>query len=453
MTEILFTLDIGNIPQGKVAVNKSDGEEMGLEEKNLCLITFPTTMKEVVAEVSLDPYVEQGHFIVNKDLAFQLEIEEGFECSLGKFDKPAKELAGVTLRLDSIGSRPIDISRYITDEKSKIIDFMKGKLVRKGSTMVMHDLGIAVEVYDTDPKLEPDDIAKFEDIEHIKISQKYTSTFNGILLIDASSSMVSTEENDMMDPMTNEEFLQNISRVDESIKKYIDTYIREKKKIRRFDSAVLAALAFLNTKVAKGRGEKISIILYSDEARPINLVIDGEKKPWISAAGGETLGRANVSEILTTELINKAFSLDSAQTNIEQALMKARKIADAMEESELDDESTPKDIHDKPITNPTMIILLTDGRRTVGRAPVTVVKELFSERPKTILHTIGLGDGVEEEELIEMARLCHGKYFNTTNAQALLKFYDKEATDFSSGKGKGEFDAIFDRLKSLKGPA
>lgn len=450
MTEDMFVLKIGEIPQGKVAINPTDCEGIGLDDKNLCQITFPTTMQEVVAEVIKESSVEIGHFVVNKDLAFQLEIEEGFECTLNKFNKPIKNIDGVTLRIDTLGSKPMDIGRYITDEKDKVIEFMKGKLIRKGSTLISQDMGVTVEVYDTVPKLSPDEIAIFEDVENVKISQKYTSTFNGILLIDASSSMVSEEEDDMMDPMTNEEFLQNISRVDESIKRYIDTYIREKNKIRRFDSAILAALAFLNTKVAKGRGEKISIVLYSDDATPINLVIDGEKRPWISAAGGELMGRSNVSEILTTELINRALSLDSAQTDIEKALVCAKEIADAMEEHEKNDGKTPKDIHGKPISNPTMIILLTDGRRTVGRAPVTVVKELFANRPKTILHTIGLGGGVAEDELFEIARLCHGKYFNTTNAQALLKFYDKEATDFASIKGKSEFDAIFDRLKSLK---
>jgi hypothetical protein len=438
-----FTLEIRDVRSGIIHLNPADLSAIGAGEKMACRVIDPMTMRETVVLAKADDTVPEGTFASNRELTFQLGIEDGFNCFIDKFDKRPTTLQSVVLRIDSLADKEVDFAKYMTEDRELVLKALEGKVMRKNMPLPITDLGISVEISASSPELGLDEFAIFEGVNEIKITQKYGNYFNGILLIDASDSMLSEKPENMMNTIKNEEFLRQLREIGGNVGQFIDERIKDRAKIRRFDAAILAILGFFRVKVAKGRGEKIAIILYSTKAETVPVKGDNGDMLWISGGTeGEEMQRR-----LITSIMERVKNMGSAQTNLEAAMREAHRVAELMLATEIQDKNRPIDINGKPIPNPLVVMLLTDGKRTVGGAPVPIVKELFSSRERAILHTIGLGDDVEESELREIARLCRGRYRRTSDAQELFMFYDKEASDFSSIKSRS---AIEDLLYSTK---
>jgi hypothetical protein len=411
---------------------------------NVCRIIDPITMRESIAIAHIDANISKGSVASSRDLTFQLGIDDGFNCYVDIIKKDPVKLERIVLIIDSIGDSSIDLARFLSDDRDEIINNLTGKLIRKSTPFPLPDLGIVVEVSDSSPELEADDFSIFKDINDIRITQKFGSYFNGILLIDASDSMLSEKPDKTMTTIKNEEFLKQLCEIGDEVEKFINERISGRKTIRRFDAALLAILGFFRVKVAKGSGEKISIILYSEKAEAVKIKNDsGEMSSWIS---GGTDSEKN-QRLLMSAIMSDVGRMESGQTNLDAALREAKRIADLMSEEESKDLSRAKDAEGNPIQNPLVIMLLTDGKRTVGGAPVPIARDLFKNRKKTILHTIALGDDVEEEELKEIANICRGKYHITNDAQELFMFYDKEASDFSTIKSRSVLDELLHGTK------
>ncbi len=438
----LLQMKKGNVEEGYIKVNDETLEKLGLDEEDLCKVTFQITMKTALVNIITGDDVGIGDFISNEELSFHFGIEEGFECEIDRYDESLKELDSVLLKVDSLGDKDIDVNTYITGDKGKLIDRLLGRYVNKNSKIPLYDLGVYVEVESIDPHLSSDQYGVFDESIDVQLSKKYKNFFNGILLVDCSKSMSSTDKENMMKPLENDAFLENLSS-NKEVKEYIGKKVREKDWITKLDAAILAILAFLSAKVSRGRGEDISIILWSEEAIPLNFVIGGKKKSWIST--GEIGEKDTMAEIIASQLLNDAERIKSRQTNMEKAIKKAKDVWKGIVEEEEEEHGE---------SYPTMIIFLTDGKRTVGRSPIGVVKDEIAPLDKTVLHTIGLGKDVEEEELIAMAKSCGGKYFNTRDVKELIEFYDEEASKFTSTKiqEKKEIDMtkVYERLNSMR---
>lgn len=440
----LLKMKIGEVERGYIQLNESTFKKFDVGEDVPFKIVFPTTMQTALTMLKTQDDIEKDEFVCNEELSFHFGIDEGFECRVEPYEEDLKRLDNISLNLESLGDKDVDVNSYITNKRDDIIERLKGRFVNQNTKIPFFDLGIYVEIESVDPPLSSEEFGVFEDHVDVQLSKKYKNYFNGILLVDSSKSMSSTEKENMMKPLKNDAFLENLSSNDD-IKKYIKERIQEKERITKLDAAILAILAFLSAKVSRGRGEEISVILWSEEAIPLNLVISGQKKSWIST--GDIGEKDTMAEIIASELLNEVEKIQSKQTNMEKAIKKAREIRDGIvQEKEKKDEEP----------YPTMIIFLTDGKRTVGRSPIGVVKKEISPLDKTVLHTIGLGKDVEEQELIAMAKACGGKYFNTRDVKELIKFYDEEASKFTSTTVKNGEDEkkdvkeVFDRLSKMK---
>ncbi len=443
----LLQMKKGDIEEGYIKVDQETLDKLNLEQEGHIKVTFPTTMKTALLRVKVDNEVESGKFICAEGLSFHFGIEEGFECELDSYEEKPEDLNSISLKIDTLGDKEADVDSYITGEKDKITERLRGRYLNQNSKFPLPNLGVYVEVESIEPSLSSEKFGIFKEDVNVQLSKKYKSFFNGILLVDSSKSMSSTEKENMMKPLENDAFLENLSS-NEEVKEYIREKIHEKERITKLDAALLAILAFLSAKVSRGRGEEISIILWSEEAIPLNFVVEGEKKSWIS--GGEIGEKGTMVEIIASELLNEAKMIESKQTNMEKAIKKAREIRDGIVKEEKEEQGE---------AYPTMIIFLTDGKRTVGRSPIGVVKEEIAPLDKTVLHSIGLGKDVEEQELIAMAKTCGGKYFNTRDVKELIEFYDEEANQFTSTKVQEEEEKdkeknvkeIFENLSKMKG--
>lgn len=443
MSELL-KMNKGDVEKGYIMVDEEVLEKLEIDEGEPLKVTFPTTMETALVK-SKSGDVETESFVCNEALAFHFGIDEGFECMVEPFEGKLQKLESVSFQIESMGDEDVDVDSYVTGKKDIIVERLEGRYINKNSKIPFFDLGVYVEVESIEPSLTSEEFAEFEEYVTLQLSRKYQSYFNGILLVDASRSMSSTEKEDMMQHLKNDAFLENLSS-NEDVKEYIGDKIQEEKRITKLDAALLAILAFLSAKVSRGRGEEISIILWSEEAIPLNFVIGGKKKSWIS--GREVGEKGSMAEIIASELLDEAERIKSKQTDMEEAIKKAREIRDGIVQEEKEKEGE---------AYPSMIIFLTDGKRTVGRSPIGVVKEEIAPLDKTVLHTIGLGNDVEERELIEMAKACGGKYFNTKDVKELIEFYDEEASQFTSTDLKEDEDEedevkeVFDRLSGMKG--
>lgn len=440
----LLRLQKDEVESGHIKVNEERIDNLGLDEEDLCKVTFPTTMSTALVRIEIDNDVDPEDFLCNEKLAFHFGIEEGFECEIEAYEKEIKELDSLSLKMDTLGDKDVDVNSYITGEKDKVTERLNGHHVNKNSKIPLSDLGIYIEVESTEPSLASDEFAEFKEDIHVQMSKKYKNYFNGILLVDSSKSMASERKEDMMKPLENDAFLEDLSS-NERVKDYISRKIKEEERITKLDAAILAILAFLSAKVSRGRGEGISVILWSEDAIPLNFVIEGEKKIWVSS--GEIEDKDSLAELIASELLAEAEKVKSGQTNMEKAIKEAGKIRDGIVEEQEEELGN---------AYPTMVIFLTDGKRTAGRSPVSVVKNEIAPLDKTVLHTIGLGDDVDEDGMISMAKATGGKYFNTRDVKDLIQFYDTEASEFTSTKIQEEQEDkdmgdVFDKLSDLKG--
>ncbi|MEW5760519.1 MAG: vWA domain-containing protein [Candidatus Thermoplasmatota archaeon] len=426
MAQKKLTLRYQDVAGNKIALNPKDAEELGLDVGDICKIIDETYLELGAAKTVVDQKLKQGFFATDEALADSLTIEEGFDYILEKymgiFDLPLEKL---TVEITDIGTAK-DVGRTVTTEHSEVEQFLRGRVVHKGLKLRWKEKGIIMEIKETTPDIKSGEYIIFGDVARIELYAAGTP-FNGILLIDMSASMKERDMpvNERVLPM-----LTSLHNMAENAMPEVRDYIIELEKaktIRRLDSAAVSAMLYLAEKVARGQGEKTAIITYSDDAKPLTYRIKGEEVPWYDIArGGIKEEREEAAIVIGDALFMRMEQAESKNTNMESALLKAKEIADQMEGIEIKQQDGK--------TNPIMIILLTDGEYTMGKSPVSVVQRYFANRPKTIIHTIGIGEDADEAVLRRCAEVGKGEYCKAKDLERLLEFYSKHAKRFGTSK-------------------
>ena len=57
-------------------------------------------------------------------------------------------------------------------------------------------------------------------------------------------------------------------------------------------------------------------------------------------------------------------------------------------------------------------------------------KEHFQDMPKVVVHTVGIGNEVDDDVLARIAELGKGEYYHATDLARLLQFYSSLARKF-----------------------
>jgi Ca-activated chloride channel homolog len=90
---------------------------------------------------------------------------------------------------------------------------------------------------------------------------------------------------------------------------------------------------------------------------------------------------------------------------------------------------------------PAAIVLLSDGRSTVGQNPLTVADR--ARKLRIPVYTVALGSSPGMSTLQEIARVTRGRFYQASDASRLSEIYRSLGTRFSTKKEKQEVTAGF----------
>lgn len=283
------------------------------------------------------------------------------------------------------------------------IESIKGWLgnyvIFKGIKLRWKAANTACQLLDCVPSLEGDVFATITPNTTLTLKPVGLITFNAILVIDISRSMMARDVE-----------VTNIAPAIEGIKaamesKEIQQFMKNFKDgvaVPRRMSAAFAAILFLSEKVGRGFGEKVSIIRFADDAQILNF--DG--RPFMDSASG----KKGILEEAAKKIVDQIGQAYGQATNMGIAMLKAQEVLSQFSADQ-----------------PTMIVILTDGVPTDGNDFFTSIQE-FSKNPNVVLYIIGLGNP-DDEAMKRAAAMCGGEYFKPKDSGELLVWYSKRARD------------------------
>ena len=281
--------------------------------------------------------------------------------------------------------------------------WLSNYIIYKGIKLRWKTANTALEALNTVPDLSGDVLAAVTQTTTITLKPTGLVTFNAILIIDISRSMMARDVD-----------VKNIGPALEGIKaamhdKEIQEFLAKFKPgtaVPRRMAAAFAAVLFLSEKVGRGFGEKVSIIRFADEAQVLPMT---GGKMWMDSSSGEK-GELEACARRIVQDIGNAYG---QATNMGPAMLKAQELLMAFSSINSD--------------QPTMVVLLTDGVPTDGEAFLQSV-HMLSQNKNVVMYIIGLGNP-DDEGMKRAASMCGGEYFKPDDSGALLTWYSKRARD------------------------
>jgi uncharacterized protein YegL len=232
--------------------------------------------------------------------------------------------------------------------------------------------------------------------------------FNGVLLIDLSRSMNEKDmgvrnirnaidyiSSEMRDPQT-QEFL---------------SHFRDGQKVERWRGAVLSALMYLVAKIARGKGEKISVILFSDEA---HYLVFNNQVAFDATSGGSIAPFAQA-------LINGVNSFHRNATFMGEAVSVALEVIRATQDTK----------------KMKMVVLLTDGLPNDPDVLREVVRTKVAPRFDIVLFVAGIGEDLSDDLMRDVSTSCGGEYLPVQDLDELVKWYSELARKLTVRGRKG----------------
>lgn len=401
------TLEIESKPEmgGFLEINHRNAMSLEVNERDILAFEDDLTGAFGAGKVRFNPDVPDNKVIIDQEL-----IEaSGIGSNEVELKKNVRQI--IPLQSLELGVSPItgeNIWEIISQARSNI-DIIKqwlaNYIIFKGIKLRWKRANTAIEVLNTVPDLTGDVLASVTPTTTIELKPTGLVTFNAILIIDISRSMMARDVE-----------VTNIGPALEGIKaamqdKEIQEFLAKFKpgiNVPRRMSAAFAAVLFLSEKVGRGFGEKVSIIRFADEAQI--LPMPGGKL-WMDSSSGQK----GELEACARTIVDQIANAYGQSTNMGQAMEKAQYLLDIF-------------TADNP-EQPTMIVLLTDGAPTDGRAFMESIKKI-STNQNVVLYIIGLGNP-SDEEMKKAAALCAGEYFKPEDSGELLVWYSKRARDLS----------------------
>ncbi|MCP4761936.1 MAG: VWA domain-containing protein, partial [archaeon] len=441
-------ITVENVPIGEIQIGVETIEDTNLKSEKIVVYSTepPITHQDVLAlEVVSQPGLS-GHIMVNPRNAATLQVKGGdilaFEDSLtgamgaAKFkikeDLPNNEVIidAELLEASGIGSMDVDLKKNMRQviplqsielgispirgeniweiismarqNIESIKTWLSSYIIYKGIKLRWDTANIAVEVLNTTPDLMGDVFATLTPNTALTLKPTGLVTFNAILIIDISRSMMArdVEVKDVGPALEGIKAAMGAKEIHEFLAKFKPGIL-----VPRRYSAAFAAILFLSEKVGRGFGEKVSIIRFADEAQP--LLFGG--KPFMDSSSGEKGILENAAKLIVDQIGNAY----GQATNMGQAMLKAQELLYSFgaEANEM----------------PTMIVLLTDGVPTDGNQFFQAIQE-FAKNPNIVMYIIGLGNP-DDEQMKKAAALCGGEYFKPKDSGELLIWYSKRARD------------------------
>ncbi len=401
------TLEIESKPEmgGFIEINHRNAMSLEVKERDILAFEDDLTGAFGAGKVRFNPDVPDNKVIVDQELIEASGIGSD-EVELKKNIRQIIPLQSLELGVSPITGENIwEIISQARNNMDIIKQWLANYIIFKGIKLRWKRANTAIEVLNTVPDLTGDVLASITPTTTIELKPTGLVTFNAILIIDISRSMMARDVE-----------VTNIGPALEGIKaamqdREIQEFLAKFKpgvNVPRRMSAAFAAVLFLSEKVGRGFGEKVSIIRFADEAQI--LPMPGGKL-WMDSSSGQK----GELEACARTIVDQIANAYGQSTNMGQAMEKAQQLVDMF-------------TADNP-EQPTMIVLLTDGAPTDGNAFMESIKKL-STNQNVVLYIIGLGNP-NDDEMKKAAALCAGEYFKPEDSGELLVWYSKRARDLS----------------------
>jgi len=386
----------------KVTISKRNSLSLEVEEGDI--VTF---------EDELIGAWGAGYIVVSETLPDNIiEIEdEIFEATgIGSQEVVVRrnDKAVIPLQSLELGISPIsgeDMWNTITmvrNNQENMKAWLSQFLIFKGLKLRWREANAAINILSSVPELKGEVIAAPKMTSSLNLKAEGLITFNAILVIDISASMLAPD----MPCINVAPAIEGIKAAmdNEIVKKFLAQF-REGRNMPRRLGAAFAALLFLAEKVGRGFGEKVSVIRFADAAEILDF--DG---PYFDSASG----KHGILEQAAIEIVEKIGKYKGLATNMGDAMLRAREVLDVYE-------SIDKD-------KPCMLVLLTDGYPTDENKFIQVINQFFVGNPNVVTYIVGIGM-TNVKLMSDMAVRCGGEFFQPKDMGELLIWYSKRARD------------------------
>ncbi|TFF86141.1 MAG: VWA domain-containing protein, partial [Promethearchaeota archaeon] len=427
-SDILSTQVIVFNPQTEPPIEKKDkidlqveiGSSSGLgkiemSERNF--LTIDIEEDEIIRfEDNLTGAWGAGKVEMNKNLSDKIiqipdEIYEAAgigapEVTVRKNNTNVIPLQNIELGISPItGENLWDTLTIIRNNTETLKEWLSQYIIFKGLKLRWKDANAAIKILSSVPDLTGEILAEVKTTSSLNLRPEGLVTFNAILIIDISSSMLARDME-----------VKNIAPAVEGIHAAMSGqnitdflgYFKDGTNVPRRLGAAFAALLFLAEKVGRGFGEKVALIRFADAAEVIDF---GEGYPFFDSASG----KHGILEVAANEIVDKIGKAQGMATNMGEAVEEAASVLDAY---------NTIDGADKPC----MIVLLTDGNPTDGNKFIENVNKFFAPNPNLVFYIVGIGNP-NDDLMNQTARKCGGEYFKPEDMGELLVWYSKRARD------------------------
>jgi len=378
---------------------RSENEVMSFED--------PLTGSFGAAKVKIDPDLPENMIKIDS------EIFEASGIGSDQVEIRINKRKIIPIQEATIGINPISgdqvwevlskARRYVGNLKSWLSNY----IVFKDLKLRWKQAGALIKILDSKPDLSGDVLATFQPTTNILLKPEGLVTFNAILILDISRSMMAR---DLM--------VAKIGPAIEGIKaamgaKEIQDFLKQFKEgtsVPRRIGAAFAAILFLAEKVGRGFGEKVSIVRFADTAEALDF---GGGKQWMEGSSGEKDTLERTAKLIVDQIGNAY----GQATSMGQAMLLAQEIIYKFQDEEGGEEQA----------KPVMVILLTDGAPTDGNNFEIAVQEI-AKNQNCVFYVIGIGQ-TDAPRMSAAATSCGGEYFEPKDAGELLIWYSKRARD------------------------
>ncbi|MHA1716912.1 MAG: vWA domain-containing protein [Promethearchaeota archaeon] len=366
----------------------------------------PLTGAFGAAKVILDEDLPDGTIKIDSEIYEASGIgSDVVEIKINK--RPIIPIQSATIGINPLeGDQVWDVlskaRRYIGQLKSWLSNY----IVFKELKLRWKQAGAAIKILDSTPDLSGDVLAEFKPTTNILLKPEGLVTFNAILIIDISRSMMAKDlEVKQIGPA-----IEGIRAAMSS--KEIQDFLKNFKEgtlVPRRLGAAFAAILFLAEKVGRGFGEKVAIIRFADVAE----VLDFDGSPFMEGSSGAK----DVLERAAKKIVADIGNSYGQATNMGAAMLLAQELIYQMQDMEGGEEQA----------KPVMVILLTDGYPTDGDNFNIAVQEL-SKNQNVVFYILGLGSP-DVKAMTKAAAICGGEFYTPEDAGKLLIWYSKRARD------------------------
>ncbi|MEW5759578.1 MAG: vWA domain-containing protein [Candidatus Thermoplasmatota archaeon] len=404
------TLRIKEKKTKKIRIGHEVGSGLGLDQGDLIKVLDESSGIFVVGKVEIDKRLEKDIVELDQTMIDSLGSDEDASVKIEKFEEGnLKQLNSVTFGIKPItGAEDANTILRVREKEKELLKFMDKSIIVKGQKFRWEEENVIVSILETEPDLMGDEVAmisnEFLGEFHYKLVTE-EPPFDGILLIDASYSM---NIKDM--PITNIAhgiaYMENEMKGEE-VKAFLKNFV-DGTETKRYYGATLAALMYLAGKISRGKGEKVSIILFSSTPTVVKF---GEQNYYDASLGHDI-------SLMATQIIKAVSSIEKLGTNMGMGLMKALEIIEEYGTGKLK-----------------MIVLLTDGYPDDEDEMKSVLNKYISPRNDIILFVAGIGKEVNTPLMKEAASRCGGEYLQVGNLDQLTEWYSSLARKLTF-KGK-----------------